>query len=162
MISSLAKARENYHIFSLDNTTRSRIISVGIRKYQRPYRRSRAGHNLFYHIHTIVSNWVNQVNASQPTIDQTPGLFSKTVKCIKLDKENKHQDVTCGLLNCQSAGNKLQRIQTEIINNKLNILALTETWFKESNNIIPPEEPAQLDTKSHQYLDPKEVEEELH
>ena len=102
------------------------------------YRRSRASHNLFYHIHTIVSNRVNQVNAYQPTIDRTPGLFSKAVKCIKLDTENKHQDVTCGLLNCRSAGNKSQRIQTEIINNKLDILALTETWFKEGDNIIPP------------------------
>ena len=162
LIGSVAKARENYHIFSLDNTTRSRIISTGIRRYERPYRRSRAGCNLFHHIHTIVSNWVNQVNAFQPTIDRTPGLFSKAIKCIKLDKENKHQDITCGLLNCQSARNKSQRIQTEIINNKLDILALTETWFKEDNNIIPPKEPAQWDTISHHYQDPKEVEEELH
>ena len=100
LIGSLAKAKENYHIFSLNNTTRSRIISTGIRRYKRTYRRSRASCNLFHHIHTIVSNWVNQVNAFQPTIDQTPGLFSKAVKCIKLDKENKYQDVTCGLLNC--------------------------------------------------------------
>ena len=100
LISSLAKARENYHIFSLDNTTRSSIISTRIRRYERPYRRSRAGHNLFHHIHTIVANWVNQVSAFQPTIDQTPGLSSKAIKCIKPDKENKHQDITCGLLNC--------------------------------------------------------------
>ena len=139
LIGSLAKAREIYHIFSLDNTTRSRIISMGIRKYERPYRRSRASCNLFYHIHTIVSNLVNQVNASEPTIDRKPGLFSKAVKCIKPEKENKHQDVTCGLLNCRSAGNKLQLIQTEIINNKLNILALTETWFKEGDNIHSPQ-----------------------
>ena len=69
LIGSLAKARENYHIFSLDNTTRSRIISTGIRRYERPYRRSRASHNLFHHIHTIVSNQVNQVNTFQPTTD---------------------------------------------------------------------------------------------
>ena len=138
LIGWLAKARENYHIFSLDNTTRSRIMSSGIGRYERQYRISRASRNLFHHIHIIVSNWVNPVNAFQPTIDWTPGLFSKAIKCIKPDKENKTPRCHLWSTNCWSAGNKSQRIQTEIINNKLDILALTETWFKEDNNIIPP------------------------
>ena len=48
-IGKTSKAVTNYHLFSLNNTIRSKIISMGIRKQRKdePYRRSRGGGGSF-------------------------------------------------------------------------------------------------------------------
>ena len=56
-IGKTSKAVTNYHLFSLNNTIRSKIISLGIRKQSKneSYRRSRGGGGSFLHkIKTIV------------------------------------------------------------------------------------------------------------
>ena len=56
-IGKISKAVTNNHLFSLTNTIRSKIITLGIRKQRNnePYRRSRGGGGSFFHkINTIV------------------------------------------------------------------------------------------------------------
>ena len=45
--------------------------------------------------------------------------------------------LTLGLLNCQSACNKANIIQDHIKDNNIDVLALTETWFKPKDNYAP-------------------------
>ena len=55
-IGNLARTKSNYSAFSLETSTRSWIIALGIRSQPRKYRQSRGGKKLFHRIHTIVSN----------------------------------------------------------------------------------------------------------
>ena len=65
-------SQTDYKNFQLDSITRSRVISLGIRKQPAPegkticYRRSRAGHKLFHKIHTLVSQVHHLSVLSQP------------------------------------------------------------------------------------------------
>ena len=56
-IGSLLTLNDNFPYFSVEPEVRSNIINLGIRKYKMPYRRSRAGKNLFFKKHTVLTQW---------------------------------------------------------------------------------------------------------
>ena len=65
-------SQTDYKNFQLDNVTKSRVISLGIRKQPVPdgktfcYRRSRAGQRLFHKIHTLALQVHHLSVLSQP------------------------------------------------------------------------------------------------
>ena len=61
-LEKIAKTATKYHLFSLDNTMRSKIITLGIRKQRNyeSYRRSRGRRNIFHRISTVINQLENQ------------------------------------------------------------------------------------------------------
>ena len=132
---------ENYSKHELGNAVRGWIIALEIRRHPRPYRRSKGGARLFYKITTILNRrklMHSHLLASTLAINNTNLLNINIVK--EGHSGNRSLSVTfgchCALLNCRSAVNKMQTIQAEIINNNIDICALTETWFSEEENEV--------------------------
>ena len=84
----------DYKNFQIDNVTKSRVISLGIRKQLVVdgkticYRRSRAGHKLFHKIHTLVSQVHHLSVLSQPHTT-CPGVNHENLQellLVRLDK----------------------------------------------------------------------------
>ena len=63
-IGQCSKLQTFYPFFTLNMMTRNNIITLGIRKRGKSYRRSRAGQRLFHHIHSIVSKHQQIMKAS--------------------------------------------------------------------------------------------------
>ena len=73
-----ALSRGNYNLLSLQQTTRSWIICLGICKQliDWPYRRSRAGRNMFKKIHTIVTNHLIRPQTAQVCLENLAHVAS--------------------------------------------------------------------------------------
>ena len=63
-IGKISKAVTNYHLFSLNNTIRSKVITLGIREQRNsePYRRSMEGRSFFHRIDTIEGQQNDHLN----------------------------------------------------------------------------------------------------
>ena len=88
MISSFTKCCNKFSLFHLETKTRACITASGIRKHQRPYRRSRAGTRLFHRIHAIASNQPLQSSSKCTEIDQCNLIKVPIVKTIANLSEN--------------------------------------------------------------------------
>ena len=129
-------SRTDYRNFQLDNITKSRVISLGIRKHPAPegkticYRRSRAGHKLFHKIHTLVL-WVHHLSVlSQP---HTPclGVNHGNLQELKLVRLDKAKFFHLAHINTQSIRSKTLDFQEYIVSKDIEVCAVTETWLKE-------------------------------
>ena len=148
-IGKIAKTVTNYHIFSLNNTIRSKVIALGIRKQRnhKPYRRSRGGRTIFHRISTIVSqldNWshLNICGFKIPRIIDYWNILTVQLNNTKT-KSISVSLIHCVLINCRSVINKSTDLQVELVQNKIDICSLTETWIKEDDTtaefqICPP------------------------
>ena len=127
-IGTLAKNNNFFTQFYLPQYIRTKIISLGIRRAPRPYRRSRAGTKLFQSIHwritdhTLTStNWVTrpiQLHLLR-TLDKCD--FAKT----KL--------VTLSVINARSITPKIHQFQQELLEHHTDICRITETWLKQDD-----------------------------
>ena len=144
-IGKTSKAVINYHLFSLNNTIRSKIISLGIRKQRKnePYRRSRRGGGSFLHkIKTIVDQHLNICSSKTPRSIDYRNIVTFQPNDIK-SKSMCASQVHCALINCRSAVNKSMELHVELVQNRIDICSLTETWIRDGDTaaeiqICPP------------------------
>ena len=98
-IGTLAKLIQNYSLFDLENTVRSTVINLGIRKRwtDKPYRRSRAGKNIFCQIHSFMTNQAKHKQANGTGINWANIISIKTssVKTTITDLQ-----LHCATINC--------------------------------------------------------------
>ena len=127
--------------FTLALKTSRNIIVMGIYRYPRPYRRSRAGTKLFHKIRSITS-WHRDETTTTPEHNLVNN--SVFIRCEGMyNMTNQPYTMKWGLVNCRSIVSKTQLIQTEVFTNKLDICTLTETWIKQvdkltTHYICPP------------------------
>ena len=136
MIGSLAKLC--YTQFHLPQTTRTNIIVLGIQKAPCPYRRSRAGTNLFKAIHRRITQHNDDLTDRPPRPIQYSLLRS-------LGKEvlNKNRLVNLSLINAHLITSKVDQFQQELIKLNVDMCGIIETWLKQDDidtNVkeIPP------------------------
>ena len=123
---SLLTLNDNFPYFSVEPEVRRNIINLGIRKYKRPCRRSRAGKNLFFKIHTLLTQWRKTMSTKCDTGSNLSNLIE--VRTMPLTNNSAHTcQLKCALLNCCSIINKIQDLHTELCTNNINFCALTET-----------------------------------
>ena len=128
-IGQCAKLEANHHLFSLKYELRMKIIGMDIRKSARLYRSSRAGKRLCHRISSLVNKPRlyrprNQCSAQRNYVKITPTV---NMQC------NKTFDCRCATVNCHSVVNKTSDFKVELIDHKLDICALTETWIREGD-----------------------------
>ena len=144
-IGKTSKEVTNYHLFSLNNTIRSKIISMGIRKQRKdePYRRSRGGGGLFLQkIKTMVDQHLTKCSTKTPRSRDYRNIVTVQLNDNK-SKSICGSRVNCALINCRSAVNKSTELQVELVQNRIDICSLTETWFRDGDTaaetqICPP------------------------
>ena len=127
-IGTLAKNNNFFTQFHLPQYTRTKIISLGIKKAPRPYRRSRAGTKLFQSIHWRITDCTltstNRVTRSiQLHLLRT---FDKC-DCVKMKL------VTLSVINVRSITPKIRQFQQELLEHHTDICGITETWIKQDD-----------------------------
>ena len=108
-IGKISKVVTNYHLSSLNNTIRIKIISLGIRKQRNtePYRRSRGGRGSFFHkINTIVG-WHNDWRHLNICSSKTPRSidYRNILTVQQIDTKIKsmcESQIHCALINCSN------------------------------------------------------------
>ena len=122
-------SRGNYISFNLSTVTRSWAIAFCIRKQPvvKPYRRSRAGQNLFRKIHIIVSTTHKY---------SVPGREVNTSNIRKIEFIPDKFKLNLSHINARSLAPKSTNFQQYPVQHDINIYAVSETWLKED---IEPE-----------------------
>ena len=128
-------AKVNFLNFHLLQHTRTRIISLGIRRQRRSYRQFRAGTNLFYRIHQRVTDRLRHVKN-----ERSPNLT--LLKQIPPTTEI-HKIFYLSHVNARSIANKVDQFRIEVLDRDIDACAITETWIKQDDidsitNDIPP------------------------
>ena len=135
----MAKTATNYHLFSLDNTMRSTVIALGIRKQRnhKSYRRSRGRRVIFHRISTIINQLENWCHLNKHCSKPSCIINWRNILPVQLDNTKvKSVSVSlthCALINCRSVINKSADLQAKLVHNKVDICFLTETWIKEDD-----------------------------
>ena len=139
MIGSLAKLY--YTQFHLPQTTRTKhhcTWNMESWKAPCPYRRSRAGTNLFKAIHRRITQ------CNDDLMDRPPRPIQHSLLRL-LGKEvlNKNRLVNLSLINAHSITSKVDQFQQELIELNVDMCGITETWLKHDDidtNVkeIPP------------------------
>ena len=127
-IGTLARNNNFFTQFHLPQYIRTKIISLGIRRAPRPYRRSRAGTKLFQSIHQRIS-------------DCTLTLTNRVTRPIQLhllrtlDKCDfaKTKLVTLSVINARSITPKINQFHQELLEHHTDICGITETWLKQDD-----------------------------
>ena len=127
-IGTLAKDNNFFTQFYLPQYTRTKIISLGIRRVPRPYRRSRAETKLFQSIHWRIT-------------DHTLTFTSQVTRSIQLhllrtlDKCDfaKTKLVTLSVINARSITPKIHQFQQVLLEHNMDICGITETWLKQDD-----------------------------
>ena len=128
MIGTLAKSNNFFTQFYLPQYTRTKIISLGIRRAPRPCRRSRAGTKLFQSIHQTITDC---------TLTST-NLVTRSIQLhllMTLDKCDfvKTKLVTLSVINARSITPKIHQFQQELLEHHMDICRITETWLKQDD-----------------------------
>ena len=138
-IGKTAKAVTNYHLLSLNNTIRSKVIVLGIRKQRNhePYRRSRGGKSFFHRISTIVSQQndqghLNICDSKTPRTIDYRNILTVQLNNTKI-KSMSESLIHCALINCRSVVNKSTELQVELVKNRIDICSITETWIRDDD-----------------------------
>ena len=131
-------------------TTRVWIIVLGIRETPmgHPYRRSRAGWNIFYKIHKIVTK-----TSERGT--QLKCISSMNVITVNLTKQANSVGMSLSHINARSFLNKIQPFQQYIVDKNIDICATTETWIKKDDIDMATKEipPPGYNILSHPHMD---------
>ena len=135
----------NYTNFHLNSTIRSHIISLGIRKQPLlcKYHRTRAGRQLFHKINTIAPGWQNcdKKNCVQQTGKKTGSILTNLIIINSTSIQSK--PVHLATINTRSICNKINQFQHYLLENSIDVCAVTETWLREDDEyrlceILPP------------------------
>ena len=113
-------SRGNYTSFNLSTVTRSWTIALGIRKQPmvKPYRRSRAGQNLFRKMHVIVST---------THMYSVPGREVNTSNIRKIEYIPDTFKLNLSHINARSLAPKSTDFQQYLIQHDINICAVSKT-----------------------------------
>ena len=132
-------SRGNYTSFNLSTVTRSWAMALGIRKQPmvKPYRRSRAGKNLFRKIHVIVSTTHKY---------SVPDREVNTSNIRKIEYIQDKFKLNLSHINARSLTLISNDVQEYLIQHDINICAVPKTWLKED---IEPE--TLWEIASHRY-----------
>ena len=123
----MAKLVTNYHLFFLDNTLRSNIITRG-------------GRFTYHKISTVINHLENWGHLNNFWSKMSWTVDHRNILSVQLD--NIKAKLTfmplthCALSNCRSTINKSADFQVELVHNKVDICSLTETWIREDDTTI--------------------------
>ena len=115
-----SQAKQNFMNFYIPQLTRAWIIALRIRKQPKPYRRSKAGHNLFYNIQQRIT--FRQDNNKATPRKQNFSLVREIPRSLE-----KHRMLNISHVNARSVINKVSQFQLEICDRNTDICAITET-----------------------------------
>ena len=122
------QTRQNYEKSLIPMATRSWIIALGIQKIPKllPYRRSKADTKVFCAISSRISD---RENYNHP---DTSGLGIKLCNLKPLCRSiiTTHRSVRLSHINSWSVTNKIDSFHTELLDNEVDLCAVTETWIK--------------------------------
>ena len=121
-----SQAKHNFSNFYIPQPTRAWIIALGIWKQPKPYRRSRAGQNLFHCIHQRIT--LMQENTTGTSRKPNLSLIREISKTLQ-----KQRMVNISHVNGHSITNKVSQFQLEICDRNTDICAITETWIKQED-----------------------------
>ena len=128
MIGTLAKNNNFFTQFHLPQYTRTKIISLGIRRAPRPCRRSRAGAKLFQSIHQrIMDRTLTSTNRATRSIQLHLLRTFNKCDCVKTKL------VTLSVINARSITPKIHQFQQELLEHHTDICRITETWIKQDD-----------------------------
>ena len=132
------RAKTMHAMFYLHSATRSCIITLGIRKKSRQYRGSRAGRSTVNHIHTIITNQ----KKTQPNFRLNQTVVLSNLLSIK-PRNERHDHLCLAHVNAWSIRNKIGPFQHYLLDEKIDLCAITETWLKpddvvHTDEIVPP------------------------
>ena len=131
-IEKMAKTVTNYHLFSLNNTMRSRLIALGIRiqRNHKSYRRSRGGRTILPMISTVINQLENWSHLNKHCSKMSWIIDCRNILPVQLDNTKvKSMSVSlshCALINCRSVINKSADLQVELVHNKVDICSLLQ------------------------------------
>ena len=117
-----SQAKHNFSNFCIPQPTKAWIIALGIWKQPEPYRRSRAGQNLFHHIHQKIT--LGQENTTGMSRKPNLSLIREIPKSLQ-----KQRMVKISYINACSITNKVSQFQLEICDWDTDICDITETWI---------------------------------
>ena len=126
LMSIHSQTKLNFSNFYIPQLTRAWITALGIRKQPKPYRRSRDGQNLFYHIQQRIT--FRQDNNKCTPRKQNFSIIREIPNSLK-----KHRMVNIPHINAHSIINKVSQFQLEICDENTDICAITETWIKQDD-----------------------------
>ena len=127
-IGTLAKNNNFFTQFHLPQYTRTKIISLGIRRAPRPYRRSRAGTKLFQSIHQrIMDHTLTSTNQATRSIQLHLLRTLDKHDCVKTKL------VILSVINARSITPLICQFQQELLEHHMDICGITETWIKQDD-----------------------------
>ena len=138
-IGKMVKTSENYHLFSLDNTMRSKVIALGIRKQRnhKSYRGTRVRGTFFHRISTITNHLEIQCHLNKHYSKMSQIIDCRNILPVQLDntkvKSTSVSLVHFALINCRLVINKSADLKVKLVHNKVDNCSPTETWIKEDN-----------------------------
>ena len=127
-IGTLAKSNNFFTQFHLPQYTRTKIISLGIRRAPRTYRRSRAGTKLFQSIHQRIMD-CTLTSTNRVTRSIQLHLLKTLDKCDCV----KTKLVILSVINARSITPKIHQSQQELLEHHTDICGITETWIKQDD-----------------------------
>ena len=119
------RSKTMHAMFYLHSASRSCIIALVIRKKPRQYRGSRAGKSTVSHIHTIITNHEKTI----PNFNLKQNVVLSNLLSIQPSKE-RHNHLCLAHVNAQSIRNKIGPFQHYLLDEKIDLCAITETWLK--------------------------------
>ena len=127
-IGTLARNNNFFTQFHLPQYIRTKIISLGIRRALRPYRRSRAGTKLFQSIHRRITDHT-LTSTNRVTRPIQLHLLRTLDKCDFA----KTKLVTLSVINARSITPKINQFHQELLDHHTDICGITETWLKQDD-----------------------------
>ena len=122
-----------YNMFYLHPATQTWIIALGIKKQLRHYRGSRAGRSVFGHIHSRITSCKKRSNSNLKESVVLTNLLN-----IQPTME-RHTHLSLAHVNAQSVRNKIGPFQHYLQDEKIDLCAVTETWLKPDDMVLPRE-----------------------
>ena len=135
-------SRHNYSCNNLPNSTHTWIITPGIRKtpLARPYRRSKARHKLFHWIHSITKQGCPEPNDERVQSNDVSSNNLIQVHITTRSRPSKMR-INPSDINASSICKKIPQFQQHILQNKVDLCTITETWLKEENELTVKQVP---------------------
>ena len=109
--------------------------STGIKRQLRQHRGSRAGWSVFGHIHSRITSHEEK---SKSNSNMKWSAVLTNLLNIQPTME-RHTHLSLAHVNAQSMGNKTGPFQHYLQNKDINLCAVTETWLKPDDMVLPRE-----------------------
>ena len=141
-IGKMSKISANYHLFSLNNTSRNRATALGIRrqKMSTPYRRSRGGATI-HRIRTHIASLTKFDRSCTQHIPRQSGVNNNNLIKINFQQTVPKQIpnlISLNVINAQSICGpcgKTEDFIDHVAQSQVDICVVTETFLTEQNNV---------------------------